>query len=63
MEHGGRRGRAAYAPGELRQDHQVETPPANGTGPLGHDIQCRCAAYPMLLKADRERLKAAAAAT
>ena len=37
-----------------------DQPPANGTGPPGHDIQCRCVAYPVLLKADRDRLKAMA---
>ncbi len=38
-----------------------DTPPANGTGPPGYDIQCRCIAYPILLRADRERLMAMAA--
>ena len=28
------------------------------TGHPGHDVQCRCLALPILLKADRERLKA-----
>lgn len=39
-----------------------DQPPQNGTGPPGHDIQCRCVAYPVLLRQDRDRLTAAAAA-